>query len=98
MTFYTGSALKDWKDNIFIGTMSGQQLVRLVMKGERVVGEEKLLMDRCQRYKVVQQGPDGAIYLLTDEMAPRQNEILRIVPAAAAPPPRTPPVTAAKAD
>ena len=98
MTFYTGSALKSWKDNIFIGTMSGQQLVRLVMKGERVVGEEKLLMDRCQRYKVVQQGPDGAIYLLTDEMAPRQNEILRIVPAAAAPPPRTPPVTASKSD
>lgn len=91
MTFYTGNALKGWKNNIFIGGMSGQQLVRLVMDGERVVGEEKLLMDRCQRIKVVQQGPDGNLYLLTDEIPPHQNEVLRLVPAPTVPPPRVPP-------
>jgi glucose/arabinose dehydrogenase len=85
MTFYSGNALKGWKGNIFIGGMSGQQLVRLVMNSERVVGEEKLLMDRCQRFKVVQQGPDGNLYLLTDETPPHQNEVLRLVPAATVP-------------
>ena len=88
MTFYDGNAFKAWKGNIFIGGMSGQQLVRLEMKGEKVVGEEKLLLDRCQRIKVVSQGPDGNLYVLTDEMPPKQNEILRLVPAAAPPPPR----------
>lgn len=91
MTIYTGSAFKGWRDNVFIGGMSGQQLVRLVMNGERVVGEEKLLMDRCQRFKVVQQGPDGNLYVLTDEPAPKQNEILRLVPAATPPTPRSAP-------
>jgi len=91
IAIYTGKAFPAWKDNIFVGAMSGQQLVRLKMAGEKVVGEEKLLMDRCQRIKVVKQGPDGNLYILTDEMAPTQNEVLRLVPAPAAPPPRTAP-------
>ena len=95
MAIYTGSAFKGWKGNVFIGGMSGQQLVRIVMNGERVVGEEKLLMDRCQRFKVVQQGTDGFLYVLTDEPAPRQNEILRLRPAATPPIPRMPPAAPA---
>lgn len=89
---YTGQAFPAWRGNLFIGAMSGQQLVRLQMKGERVVGEEKLLMDRCQRIKLVKQGPDGDIYVLTDEMAPNPNEILRLVPAKGVPAPRQPAV------
>jgi glucose/arabinose dehydrogenase len=81
IAFYTGNAFPAWKNNVFITAMSGQQLVRLVMNDERVVGEEKLLMDRCQRFKVVEQGPDGFIYLLTDQMPPGQNAILRLVPS-----------------
>lgn len=96
MAIYTGKAFKGWKDNVFIGGMSGQQLVRLVMKGERVVGEEKLLMDRCQRFKVVRQGPDGNLYVLTDEAAPKPNEILRLVPAATVPTPRSAPTVEPK--
>ena len=53
ITFYTGNAFPAWKDNVFITAMSGEQVVRLVMNGEKVVGEEKLLMDRCKRFKVV---------------------------------------------
>jgi glucose/arabinose dehydrogenase/cytochrome c553 len=91
MTFYTGNALPQWKGDLFIGAMSGMQLVRLRMDGEKVVEEEKLLLDRCQRIKTVVQGPDGYIYVLTDEAPPKQNEILRLVPARTMPTRRTAP-------
>lgn len=94
---YTGRAFPEWRGDLFIGGMSGEQLVRLEMQGERVVAEEKLLMDRCQRIKVVRQGPDGNLYLLTDEMPPEPNEILRLVPAKGLPAPRVAPVPAAAA-
>ena len=57
--------------------MSGRQLVRLSMKAGKVVGEEKLLTDRCKRTKDVSQGPDGLIYVVTDE---KPSEVLRLVP------------------
>ena len=78
MTFYDGKAFPEWKGDVFLGAMSGRQLVRLAMKNGRVVGEEKLLMDRCKRTKDVAQGPDGLIYVITDESP---SEILRLVPA-----------------
>jgi glucose/arabinose dehydrogenase len=78
MAFYTGKALPAWTGSVFVGAMSGQQLVRLEMRNGRVVGEEKLLLDQCKRMKDVRQGPDGLIYLLTD-MSP--SEILRLAPA-----------------
>ena len=90
MALYTGNAFPKWKQNIFIGGMSGQQLIRLEMKGEHVVAEEKLLMDRCQRIKIVKQGPEGDLYILTDEMPPKQNEVLRLIPARDVPPKRAP--------
>ena len=61
-----------------MGAMSGRQLIRLAMKNGRVVGEEKLLMDRCKRLKDVHVGPDGLIYLITDESP---SEVLRLRPA-----------------
>lgn len=94
MLIYTGDKFPDWKGDIFIGAMSGQQVTRLEMDGEKVVGEEKLLMDRCQRFKTIQQGPDGLIYLLTDEAPPKQNEILRLVPAPSPPAPKLVPTAA----
>ena len=65
MLFYTGNQFPDWKGNLFIGAMAGQHLVRLVLKGDRVVAEEKLLTERKQRIREVRQSPDGAIYLLS---------------------------------
>jgi glucose/arabinose dehydrogenase len=67
MMFYTGDLFPQWKGNLFIGAMSpteGHHLERLVLDGERVVAEEKLLVDRQLRIREVRQGPDGAIYLL----------------------------------
>jgi len=77
MIFYTGNKLPGWKNSIFIGGLSGLQVVRLEIKDDRVVAEEKLLRERCRRFRDVRQGPDGLIYVITDET---NGEILRIVP------------------
>jgi glucose/arabinose dehydrogenase len=63
MTFYTGDQFPEWKGNLFIGAMPGQHLVRLVLNDNRVVAEEKLLVDRKQRIREVRQGPDGNVYI-----------------------------------
>jgi aldose sugar dehydrogenase len=65
--FYTGSAFPEWKDNLFVGGMGAQALVRLTLENDRVTGEEHLLKDRKQRVRDVRQGPDGALYIVTDE-------------------------------
>ncbi len=82
MMFYTGSRFPAWKDSLFIGGLGSTNLVRLTIKGERVVGEERLLQDlqpRRERIRDVRQGPDGAIYLLTDSP---QGRILKLTPKA----------------
>jgi glucose/arabinose dehydrogenase len=79
MAFYSGDKLPGWKNSVFMGGLSGQQLVRLEMNGQgRVIAEEKMLRDRCKRIRDVRQGPDGNIYVLTDDT---NGEILRISPA-----------------
>jgi glucose/arabinose dehydrogenase len=78
LSFYSGKAFPAWRGDVLVGAMSGRQLVRLQMKNGRVVGEEKLLTDRCKRTKDVQQGPDGLIYVITDESP---SEVLRLSPA-----------------
>jgi glucose/arabinose dehydrogenase len=70
MAFYTGDLFPEWKGNLFIGAMSaqhGQHLVRLVLNGERVVGEEKLLADLKRRIREVRQGPEGALYFIAGD-------------------------------
>jgi aldose sugar dehydrogenase len=78
LIFYTGKALPGWTGSAFVTGLSGEQLVRLEMKNGKVAAEEKLLMDRCVRMKMVQQGPDGLLYVVTDEP---KAELLRIRPA-----------------
>jgi glucose/arabinose dehydrogenase len=77
MTFYTGDSMPEWRGNIFMGGLSGQQLVRLVLEEGRVVAEEKLLRERCERIRDVRQGPDGNLYVVTDA---EDGKILRIAP------------------
>jgi aldose sugar dehydrogenase len=67
MMFYTGTVFPEWKGNLFIGAMAGQHLVRLVLNGERVVAEEKLLTDLKRRIREVRQGPDGAVYIFAGD-------------------------------
>ncbi|RKI05239.1 PQQ-dependent sugar dehydrogenase [Corallococcus sp. AB038B] len=66
LTIYSGALFPEWKGNFFIGGLSSQALVRLVLKDDLVVGEERLLTERKARIREVVQGPDGALYLLTD--------------------------------
>ena len=77
MIFYTGNAFPQWRNNIFVGGLASMALVRLTVDGEKVTGEERLLRDRKQRIRDVNQGPDGAIYVLTD--GPK-GSLLKIVP------------------
>jgi len=74
MMFYTGDLFPAWQGNLFIGAMAGQHLVRLVLDGDTVVAEERLLEDRGWRIREVKQGPDGAIYLFAG------NQLVRLVP------------------
>jgi glucose/arabinose dehydrogenase len=78
MTFYTADLFPAWKGSLFIGGLGSEALVRLGIEGERVSGEERLLTDLDERIRDVRQGPDGALYLLTDNEAGR---LLKLVPA-----------------
>src|SRR5215204_6215371 len=69
MAFYTGNLFPAWKGNLFVGGHGTSDLVRLELDGEKVVGEERLLTDlqpKREKIRDVRQGPDGALYLLTD--------------------------------
>jgi aldose sugar dehydrogenase len=65
--FYTGKAFPAWHGSLFVGALREKRLVRLVIKDNRVTGEEHLLIDRGQRIRDVRQGSDGALYVVTDE-------------------------------
>lgn len=74
---YTGSAFPEWKGNLFVGGLKDQLLVRLKLENNKVTGEEHLLTDRDQRIRDVRQGPDGALYVVTDQS---NGELWKIVP------------------
>src|SRR5262249_15094041 len=74
MMFYTGNLFPGWKGNLFVGAMAARHLVRLVLDGDKVVGEEKLLEGRDWRIREVKQGPDGAIYIFAG------NRLVRLAP------------------
>jgi aldose sugar dehydrogenase len=77
MTFYTGARFPAWRGNLFVAAMAGRHLVRLVLDGTRVIGEERLLTDLDVRLRDVREGPDGALYVMTDG---NDGRILRLVP------------------
>ena len=67
MTFYTGDAIPEWKNNLFIAGLNSQHIARLVIENNRVTGEERLLAGEGQRFRDITQGTDGALYAVTDE-------------------------------
>jgi glucose/arabinose dehydrogenase len=75
--FYTGNAFPAWRGNLFVGALRQKRLVRLVIENGKVTGEEHLLIDRDKRIRDVKQGPDGALYVATDEQA---GEVWKIAP------------------
>jgi glucose/arabinose dehydrogenase len=67
MAFYTGDKFPKWKGDLFVGSLKFELLVRLKLDGEKVVKEERLIKGAIGRIRDVRAGPDGFLYLLTDE-------------------------------
>lgn len=67
MTFYTASNIPEWKNNLFITGLNSSHIARIVIEDNRVVGEERILDDKGQRFRDIVQGNDGALYTVTDE-------------------------------
>jgi glucose/arabinose dehydrogenase len=78
MAFYTGDLFPDWQGNLFVGGLASTTLVRLELDGDSVTHEERLIEAAGLRIRDVTQGPDGALYVVTDE---DNGEVLRIAPA-----------------
>jgi glucose/arabinose dehydrogenase len=76
IAFYTGAGIPEWRDNLFVAALAGKHLARLVLRGSRVVGEERLLTDLNTRIRDVQMAPDGSLYVMTDG---QDGRILRLV-------------------
>ena len=66
MTFYSGDSLPEWKNNLFIAGLNSMHIARLIIRDNKVVGEERLLSNENQRFRDVTQGKDGALYAVTD--------------------------------
>lgn len=65
VTFYTGN-MEEWKNNLFIACLSGEHINRIILKDNKVVGEERLLLDQKERFRDVLNGSDGNLYGITD--------------------------------
>jgi glucose/arabinose dehydrogenase len=75
--FYNGDKFPKWRGHLFTGALAGQLLARLEMRNGQVIGETRMLEREGERIRDVVQGPDGYIYLLTDD---REGKLLRLVP------------------
>jgi glucose/arabinose dehydrogenase len=75
--WYDGAAFPAWRGSLFVGALKEMRLVRLTVANGRVTGEEHLLNDRGKRIRDVRQGPDGALYLVTDD---DNGELWRVSP------------------
>ncbi len=77
ISFYTGKLFPAWQGDLFVAELAGRTLVRLVLNGERVVAEERLLTGLNARIRGVNEGPDGALYVMTDGNG---GKILKLTP------------------
>lgn len=75
LTFYTGSLFANWRDNLFMGALRSQELIRLTLNGNTVTGEERIA--GFGRVRDVRQGPDGALYVLSES----NGRLYRLTPA-----------------
>jgi aldose sugar dehydrogenase len=78
LAFYSGKAIPEWRGNVFVGGLASKDLARVEMRDGKVVHEERLLKAFGARIRTVVEGPDGALYVLTDETP---GQVLRIRPA-----------------
>jgi glucose/arabinose dehydrogenase len=67
IAFYIGNNIPEWQHNLFVASLSGKHIIRLVLNGNKVTGEERLLASENQRFRDVGMGKDGKLYAITDE-------------------------------
>jgi glucose/arabinose dehydrogenase len=67
ISFYTGKQIAEWKNNLFVSSLSGMHICRLVIENNKVTGEERLLSSENQRFRDITEGADGALYAVTDQ-------------------------------
>ena len=79
LMIYTGNRFPQWRGNLFVGGMARQRLARLTLDGQRVISEETLV-PQMGRIRDIRQGPDGDIYLVTDNRDGKPTPILRMEP------------------
>jgi glucose/arabinose dehydrogenase len=79
LMIYTGDRFPEWRGNLFAGGMAGQQLVRLTMRGQRAASRETLV-EQTGRIRDVRQGPDGLIYLVTEDRDGKPTPVYRLEP------------------
>ena len=77
MAFYASDKVPGWQHSLFVGAMAQRALIRLSLEGDTVVAEERLLEKQGWRIRDVKVGPDGAVYLLTDE---DRGRLLKLAP------------------
>jgi glucose/arabinose dehydrogenase len=78
MTFYTGDAFPEWQGDLFIGSLKFRYLKHIEMEGDKIVSQQNLLEDLNYRIRDVVQGPDGNLYVLTDDA---DGKVLKILPS-----------------
>jgi glucose/arabinose dehydrogenase len=77
IAFYTGKLFPAWQGDVFVSALVGRYVIRLVLNGERVIGEQRLLTELNTRIRGINEGPDGALYVMTDG---NDGKILKLVP------------------
>ena len=77
MACYEGDRFPGWRGNLLVGALKDEMLVRLELDGEKIVKEERMMRGAIGRIRDVRVGPDGYVYLLTDE---RNGVLARLEP------------------
>ena len=77
MAFYTGDKFPEWKGDLFVGALAGQHLRRVELDGSEIIGQQELLTENRERIRDVRNGPDGYLYILTDQ---DEGRLIRLEP------------------
>jgi glucose/arabinose dehydrogenase len=79
VAFYTGNRFPEWKDNLFLGSLAMQKLIRFKVDGSKIIGEEEIF-SRLGRIRDIRTGPDGYLYIALEQIGAASGRLVRLVP------------------